>query len=119
VESLRGRLASAPNWLHFVTNFITVENLVTKKPRCAYCKAPLPKAKRGRRPNYCKASHRQRAYEMRRAAARAPQVKLQRDIDVAQINAAVARYLSKYDLPPREPLPRPKLRIKPRLRVVK
>jgi hypothetical protein len=121
VDTLSGGLASAPSWLHFVTRFITVEESVSKskRPRCAYCKAPLPKATRGRRPNYCKASHRQRAYEMRRAAARAPQVLMQRDIGNALSEALIIRTLKKLGVLPPEPPPRPKLPAKPRLRVVK
>lgn len=42
--------------------------------RCAYCRRPLAVAgdtAGGRPPKYCKRSHRQRAYEARRRAARA------------------------------------------------
>jgi hypothetical protein len=47
-------------------------------PRCAYCRRPLPAAngdgpsgRAGRPAKYCRRSHRQRAYEARRRAARA------------------------------------------------
>jgi hypothetical protein len=48
---------------------------VTESPedsRCAYCRRPLPdRSSPGRTPKYCRRSHRQRAYEARRRAARA------------------------------------------------
>ena len=41
-------------------------------PRCAYCRRPLPPTTGvGRPARYCRQSHRQRAYEARRRAARA------------------------------------------------
>ena len=48
--------------------FITVMQS-SPAPRCAYCRRLLPQSRRtGRRALYCKASHRQRAYEARRYA---------------------------------------------------
>ena len=66
--------------------YVTVTQLgrTTDDERCAYCRRPLPpgarggpqggqreQRRRGRPPKYCKRSHRQRAYEARRRAARA------------------------------------------------
>ena len=48
---------------NFVTHFITDERMM-KKPHCAHCKKAFTQT-----PRYCSASHRQRAFELRRAQA--------------------------------------------------
>jgi hypothetical protein len=100
----------------FVTDFITDEKIM-KKPRCAHCKKAFAPPKRGRPPRYCSASHRQRAYELRRAQAEVsiPLLALGRDMDdmrtKAGIERAVIDVLRKIGvLPPAPPQPK-RLRI--------
>jgi hypothetical protein len=93
---------------------------MTKKPRCAYCKKAFTPPKRGRPPHYCSASHRQRAYELRRALAEInmPSLLLGRDIDDIRTKAGVERavvdVLRKFGV--LRPAPKPG---KPPLRIVK
>lgn len=91
--------------------------------RCAYCRAKFKPPARGRRPKYCSASHRQRAYERRREARRAeqlyPRLALGRDIDNIktkdQVERAIVDFLRRLGILP--PAPGPKRR--PPLRLVK
>jgi hypothetical protein len=53
--------------LPFVTLFATVTNVMTKR-RCRYCGKPFEVNERGRARDYCSRSHRERAYEKRKAA---------------------------------------------------
>ena len=64
-----------------------------KKPRCAHCKKAFTPPKRGRPPRYCSASHRQRAYELRRAQAEIsmPSLLLGRDADAMRTKAGIER----------------------------
>jgi hypothetical protein len=68
-----------------------VTEFVTKRPkrlRCLHCCKPFTAPQRGRPPQYCSASCRQRAYEKRRAAsqeeAQLPLRLLARDIAAVQ-----------------------------------
>ena len=88
-----------------------------KRPRCAHCRRAFKPPKRGRPPRYCSASHRQRAYELRRAQAEIniPSLLLGRDLDdirtKAGIERAVIDVLRKCGmLPPAPPSPK-RLRI--------
>jgi hypothetical protein len=90
---------------------------MTKRPRCAYCKKTFAPPKRGRPPRYCSASHRQRAYQLRRAQAEINILSLARGRDVddmhtkAGIERAVVDALRKFGvLPPAAP-PIKRLRI--------
>jgi hypothetical protein len=90
---------------------------MTKKPRCAYCKKAFKLSKRGRPPRYCSASHRQRAYELRRARASIdiPSLLLGRDIDDIRTRAGIERtvidVLRKVGVLPSAPTPPKRLRI--------
>ena len=101
---------------NFVTDFVNDEKMA-KKPRCGYCKKAFRPPKRGRPPRYCSASHRQRAYEFRRAQAgiNIPSLLLGRDIDDMRTKAGVERavvdVLRKLGLLPPVPPPTKRLRI--------
>jgi hypothetical protein len=94
---------------------------VTKKhrPRCAFCGRAFTPTRRGRPQLYCSTSHRQRAYELRRAQAQLeasiPSLLLGRDIDAmrtkAGIERAVVDVLRKYGILPPAPKRPPPLRI--------
>jgi ribosomal protein L34E len=96
---------------NFVTDFVNDEKMA-KKPRCAYCKKAFKPPKRGRPPRYCSASHRQRAYELRRAQAgiNIPSLLLGRDVDdmrtKAGIERAVVNALRKFGVLPPAPPPK-------------
>ncbi len=100
---------------NFVTDFITDEKIM-KKPRCTHCKKAFAPPKRGRPPRYCSASHRQRAYELRRAQAEVsiPLLALGRDIDSVRTKAGIERavidVLRKIGLLPPAPKGPPPLR---------
>jgi hypothetical protein len=66
---------------------------MTKRTRCTYCKRAFTPPKRGRPPRYCSASHRQRAYELRRAQAEIniPLLLLERDIGDMRTKAGIER----------------------------
>src|SRR5882757_3701348 len=90
---------------------------MTKRPRCAYCKKAFKPPKRGRPPRYCSASHRQRAYEVRRAQAEIniPSLLMGGDIDdlrtKAGIQRAVVDVLRKWGVLPPAPPPINRLRV--------
>ncbi len=87
------------------------------KLRCGRCRKPFLPQSKGRRPNYCSQSCRQRAYEARRAQQKVPELLLGRDIEDIRtkggVERAVVDVLRKLGFLP----PTPKT--KPRLRVVK
>jgi ribosomal protein L34E len=101
---------------NYVTDFINDEKMA-KKPRCAYCKKAFKPPKRGRPPRYCSASHRQRAYELRRAQAgiNTPSLLMGRDLDdlrtKAGIERAVVDVLRKFGMLPPAPPNKKRLRI--------
>jgi hypothetical protein len=107
----------------FVTFFINDEKVggpevvtMIKRPRCVYCrKAFTPPHKRGRPRLYCSASHRQRAYEVGRAAEVLPSLLLGRDIDdmrtKAGIERAVIDVLRRLGMLPSAPPKAPPLRL--------
>jgi hypothetical protein len=70
-----------------------VTETVTKKPKlkCAWCKKRFSAPARGRTPKYCCRSHRQRAYERRRAAESLPMRLLGRDLDEHRTRAGIER----------------------------
>jgi hypothetical protein len=92
---------------------------MTKKVRCAFCKKAFKPPLRGRPPRYCCASHRQRAYEVRRLRAAAeymtPSLLLGRDIDAMQTKAGIERavvdVLRRFGLLPPKPKSAPKLHV--------
>jgi hypothetical protein len=62
-----------------------------KKLKCAFCGKRFPASARGRMPKFCCRSHRQRAYELRRAAERVPTLLLGRDLDEHRTRAGIER----------------------------
>jgi hypothetical protein len=104
--------------LVFVTLFVNDEK-VMKRARCAFCKKAFKPPARGRPTRYCSASHRQRAYELRRIRAAAetmtPSLLLGRDIDAmrtkAGIERAVVDVLRRLGFLPPEPKGAPKLHV--------
>ena len=88
-----------------------------KNRAAATARKPSGPPKRGRPPRYCSASHRQRAYEFRRAQAgiNIPSLLLGRDIDDMRTKAGVERavvdVLRKLGLLPPVPPPTKRLRI--------
>jgi hypothetical protein len=89
--------------------------VMTKRPRCAWCKKAFTPPKQGRPPRFCSAAHRQRAYELRRARAMLPQLLLDRDIDGIRgkdgIKRAVVAILRELGFLPALPKRLPPLRI--------
>ncbi|HEY2229809.1 MAG TPA: hypothetical protein VGI22_19130 [Xanthobacteraceae bacterium] len=89
------------------------------RPRCAYCQKAFNPPRRGRPPRYCSASHRQRAYELRRAlrAVNMPSLLLGSDVAAIQTKAGIERavvdVLRKLGLLPPAPQPARPLRIVP------
>ena len=90
---------------------------MTKRPRCAYCKNAFTPPKRGRPRRYCSASHRQLAYQLRRAQAEINilSLALGRDIDDMRtkvgIERAVVDALRTFGVLPPAPPPIRRLRI--------
>jgi hypothetical protein len=64
---------------------------MTRRPRCAYCKKAFTPPKRGRRPLYCCAAHRQRAYVLGLRAEQMPRLLLGKDIDDLRTKAGIER----------------------------
>ena len=64
-----------------------------KRPRCALCRKAFTPPKRGRPSRYCSASHRQRAYELRRAekVLLLPKLLFDQDIDDFHTKAGIER----------------------------
>jgi hypothetical protein len=67
-----------------------------RRPRCDFCgRAFTPRRRQGRPQLYCCSSHRQRAYELRRARAQmqgeTPMLLLGRDIDTMQTKESIKR----------------------------
>jgi hypothetical protein len=88
---------------------------MAKRPRCAYCKKPFTPPKRGRRPLYCCAAHRQRAYVRGLRAEQMPGLLLGKDIDdlrtKAGIERAVLDVLRRVGVLPAAPAKAPPLRL--------
>ena len=91
-------------------------NRVTKL-KCSWCKKRFKPPSKGRRPKYCSHSCRQRAYEMRRAQQRVPELLLGQDIDGIRTKDGVERAV--VDVLRRLGLLPSISKTKPRLRVVK
>jgi len=100
---------------------------MTKRGRCAFCKARFKPRARGRPPRYCCPSHRQRAYErrrLRRAEERGTPLRLM-VADFVDVQArerlreeirAVLREMGLLPTEPQPPKPRLKL-VKPQIRL--
>ena len=61
------------------------------KLKCAWCKNRFAPPSKGRRPIYCSHSCRQRAYEVRRAQQRVPELLLGGDMEDIRTKAGVER----------------------------
>jgi len=88
---------------------------MAKRPRCQYCKKAFTPPRRGRPPAYCCDSHRQLAYQRRRARGDMPSLLLGRDIEDIRTKAGVERavvdVLRRYGILPPAPKPAPRLKI--------
>jgi hypothetical protein len=86
-----------------------------KKLKCAFCGKRFPPPARGRMPKFCCRSHRQRAYELRRASERVPTLLLGRDLEEyrtkAGIERAVIETLRKFGMLPPAPKRPPPIRL--------
>jgi hypothetical protein len=87
------RCSTHTRWSYFRRDYSSVTKIVMKRrrPRCAWCKRAFTPPRRGRRPDYCSAAHRQRAYELRRAQAMVPRLLLGRDIDAMRTKVGIKR----------------------------
>ena len=78
----------------------------TKRGRCLFCKAKFQHSGKGRKPDYCSASHRQRAYEVRRERRRksSPIYALTMDIGTTRLRTMIRKEIIKalqdYDIIP-------------------
>ena len=87
-----------------------------QKLKCAFCGKRFPRPARGRMPKYCCRSHRQRAYELRRASERLPMLLLGRDLEEyrtrAGIEQAVLGALRKFGMLPPAPKQAPAISLR-------
>jgi hypothetical protein len=101
------------------SNISSITKSMAKRPRCGYCRKAFKPPRRGRPPLYCSASHRQRAYQERRAYAAAvkalPVQLIGRDIEDMRtksgIERAVVDVLRRFGVLPPSPKRPARLRI--------